>query len=57
MEIPLLAGRLFTEQDTRTQPRVVVVDEHMAQQLWPDEDAVGKRIRLGGIDARRPRRG
>jgi predicted permease len=51
MEIPLRRGRLFTEQDTRTNPRVVVVDEHMAQQLWPDGDAIGKRIRTGGIDA------
>ena len=51
MEIPLLKGRLFTEQDTRTQPRVVVIDDAMAQQLWPNEEAVGKRIRVGGIDA------
>jgi hypothetical protein len=34
-----------------TTPRVVIVDEHMAEQLWPNEDAVGKRIRTGGIDA------
>jgi len=51
MEIPLIKGRLFTEQDTRTQPRVVVIDDAMAQQLWPNDEAVGKRIRLGGIDA------
>ena len=51
MEIPLLRGRLFGEQDTSNAPRVVVVDEHMAQQIWPNEDAIGKRIRTGGIDA------
>jgi predicted permease len=51
MEIPLLKGRLFTEQDTRAQPRVVVIDDAMARQLWPNEEALGKRIRLGGIDA------
>jgi predicted permease len=50
MEIPLLKGRLFSEQDTRTQPRVVVIDDVMAQQLWPNDAAVGKRIRLSGID-------
>jgi predicted permease len=44
-------GRLFSEQDVSTTPRVVIVDEHMAEQLWPNEDAVGKRIRTGGIDA------
>ena len=51
MEIPLLKGRLFTEQDTRTSPRVLVIDDAMAEQLWPHEDPLGKRIRLGGIDA------
>jgi predicted permease len=50
MEIPLLRGRLFSEQDTRTSTRVVIVDEHMAHQLWPGEDPVGKRIRTGGFD-------
>ena len=51
MEIPLRRGRLFNDQDTSATPRVVLVDERMAQQLWPDGDAVGKRIRTGGIDA------
>jgi predicted permease len=50
MEIPLLKGRLFSDQDTRTTSRVVVIDEHMANQLWPGEDPVGKRIRTGGFD-------
>jgi predicted permease len=51
MQIPLLKGRLFTEHDTRTTPRVVVIDDHMAQVLWPDDDPIGKRIRRGGMDA------
>jgi predicted permease len=51
MEIPLLEGRLFDERDLRSTPRVTIVDQHMAQQLWPGESAVGKRIRLeGGTD-------
>jgi putative ABC transport system permease protein len=51
MEIPLVEGRLFTEQDTQSAPRVAIADAHMAAQLWPNESAVGKRIRTGGIDA------
>ena len=51
MEIPLRQGRLFTAEDTRTSPRVALVDERMAQQLWPNGDAIGKRVRTGGIDA------
>ena len=51
MQIPLVAGRLFTEQDTRADPRVVVVDQLMARELWPGQDPLGRRIRTGGMDA------
>ncbi|MGE3274739.1 MAG: ABC transporter permease [Vicinamibacterales bacterium] len=51
MQIPLLRGRLFTEHDTRETPRVVVVDDRMAQALWPGEEPLGKRMRRGGMDA------
>jgi predicted permease len=48
MEIPLREGRFFEVRDTRDQPRVVIVDSHMAQHFWPSESAVGKRVRLAG---------
>ena len=51
MEIPLRRGRLFNAEDTVAAPRVVIVDERMAQQLWPGADPIGRRIRNGGIDA------
>jgi predicted permease len=51
MQIPLLKGRLFTDLDTRDTPRVVVIDDHMASVLWPNEDPIGKRLRRGGMDA------
>jgi putative ABC transport system permease protein len=51
MEIPLRQGRTFNAEDTRTTPRVAIVDERMARQLWPNGDAIGRRIRTGGIDA------
>ncbi len=50
MEIPLIRGRHFTDEDSRTTPPVVVIDQRMAEQLWPDDDAVGKRMRTGGFD-------
>jgi predicted permease len=50
MQIPLLNGRLFSDQDTRDVPRVVVIDDHMASVLWPSEDPIGKRLRRGGMD-------
>jgi predicted permease len=46
MGIPLRRGRLFNEQDDISKPRVVLVDEYMAQQLWPGQDPVGKRIHI-----------
>ena len=49
MQIPLLSGRLFNEQDTLDKPRVALVDEYMAQQLWPGQDAIGKRFHYGGV--------
>jgi putative ABC transport system permease protein len=51
MQIPLLAGRLFTVDDNTKTARVAIVDEQMAQTLWPSGDALGKRFRTGGIDA------
>ena len=52
MEIPLAAGRLFDERDTRDKPRVIVVDEALAAQIWPGQDPLGKRVRSGGFDAK-----
>jgi predicted permease len=51
MEIPLISGRFFTDEDTRETPPMVVIDQRMAEQLWPGQDPVGKRIRTGGFDA------
>jgi predicted permease len=47
MGIPLLRGRLFEERDTPDKERVILVDEFMAAQLWPGQDPVGQRVRLG----------
>jgi predicted permease len=54
MEIPLTAGRWFDEQDTRDKPRVAVIDERMAQELWPNADPIGKRVRTGGLTSTTP---
>jgi predicted permease len=51
MRIPLRRGRYFNEQDTPDKPRVAIVDEYMAEQLWPGQDGVGKRFKPGGVDA------
>jgi predicted permease len=55
--IPLLAGRGFSEQDTKSTAKVIVINEAMARRFWPHEStqssesgqpAVGKRLSLSG---------
>ena len=48
MRIPILKGREFTEQDKRGASPVVIVNETLARKHWPNQDAIGKRIRLEG---------
>jgi predicted permease len=45
MEIPILSGRAFLDSDAATAPRVAVINQTMAHELWPDEDALGRRFR------------
>jgi predicted permease len=47
MKIPLRAGREFTPSDTAESRKVLVVNETMAERLWPDRDPLGQ-IALNG---------
>jgi putative ABC transport system permease protein len=47
LKAPLLRGRLFNERDTKDSPRVIVIDQAMAEQYFPGEDPIGKRL---GVD-------
>jgi len=47
LQIPLLAGRAFTERDGPATPSVAVVDQMLARAFWPGENAIGKRILMG----------
>jgi putative ABC transport system permease protein len=46
MDIPVRAGRVFSERDGATAPLVGVIDERLARTLWPGDRAVGKRFRI-----------
>jgi putative ABC transport system permease protein len=48
MEIPIVRGRAFTEQDKAGTTDVVIVNETLARQHWPGQDPLGKRIRFYG---------
>jgi predicted permease len=51
MRVPLRSGRYFNETDRSDGARVVIIDESLADQYWPGQNAVGKRLRLGPISA------
>jgi putative ABC transport system permease protein len=50
MEIPLRKGRALAEQDNVDAMKVALINQTMADQLWPHQDPVGKRIRFPGSD-------
>jgi predicted permease len=47
MQIPILEGRDFSDRDVATSQGVVIVNQKMAETLWPGESAIGKRITIG----------
>jgi putative ABC transport system permease protein len=47
MRIPLLDGRFFTLNDRAKAPLVVIVNQSMAKDSWPEQRAIGKRIHVG----------
>jgi putative ABC transport system permease protein len=47
MEIPLLSGRYFTEQEAREAAPVLVVSESLAQRFFPNESPLGKHLLMG----------
>jgi putative ABC transport system permease protein len=48
MGIALLRGRLLSDRDVRDAPPVILIDETLAHQYWPDENPIGRRMRLWG---------
>jgi predicted permease len=47
MGIPLLRGRVFTPADKDGAQLAAIVNQKLAQQSWPGQNPIGKRIRLG----------
>ena len=48
MQIPLVSGRDFSQQDRPGAPKVVIVNQTMANCFWPGKDATGHRVHIYG---------
>jgi putative ABC transport system permease protein len=47
MQVPLVRGRFFNEDDRDGNQKVVMIDESTARRYWIDQDPIGRRIRTG----------
>jgi putative ABC transport system permease protein len=54
LRIPLIRGRLFDSRDREQQPQVVIINQKAAQDFWPNQDPIGKRLKFGRADANQP---
>src|SRR5262249_41945034 len=50
MGIALVAGRNFRRGDDDGAPKVAIVNQHLAQHYWPNQDPIGKRFRLNDAE-------
>lgn len=51
MGIPVLQGRAYTDRDNENAPLVMMVNQQLAREIFPDENPVGKRITFGNTNA------
>jgi putative ABC transport system permease protein len=54
LKVPVLSGRGLTDRDNETAPGVVLVSRSLAQQYWPGQSPLGKRLKRGRYDSTRP---
>jgi predicted permease len=50
MNVEIKRGRAFTDDDRAGSRRVAIVNQQFAKTYWPNQDPIGKRIRLNGPD-------
>jgi putative ABC transport system permease protein len=50
MGIPLIRGRMFSDQDDANSSHVAVISQSLARQRWPNQDPIGQIIEFGNMD-------
>jgi predicted permease len=51
LQVPLLAGRNFAESDADKAQQVALIDQTLQRRYWPDEDPLGKQVKIGPANA------
>jgi predicted permease len=46
LDVPILAGRAFTNGDTQNSPAVAIVNTRMVKRYWPREDPIGRHVSI-----------
>ena len=54
LQTPFVAGRPFTEDEVHRNADVAIVTKSLVQRFWPDQDPIGKRIKIGTANSPRP---
>ncbi len=54
MGIPILQGREFTDLDGPDSPPAIIINRQMASHFWPNESAIGKRVKFGQLQGSLP---
>jgi putative ABC transport system permease protein len=54
LKIPLLRGRFFSEEEMQEKRNVVIINEALAQQYFPNQDALGKRVTINMLEKNVP---
>lgn len=56
LRVPVLKGRAISAEDTRDSAPVAVISESMARHNWPEQDPIGKHLKLGPREGQEPER-
>lgn len=54
MEVPLLAGRTFDSHDGQSAPAAAIINEALAEEYFPAENPLGRRVRIGAANSKEP---